>query len=443
MFYGGSAGAGKSFLLLLLARYQHTRSIIFRREYPQLKGIEEESYKLFSDIGRYNHSEKVWRLNDGRYIEFGAVQLEKDKEKYQGRAHSLKCFDEITHFSKSQFQFLIGWTRSTDPNERCRIVCTGNPPTSAEGDWVIDYWAPWLDEKYPNPAAPGELRWFTTLDGRDVEVASGEPFLHNGTWIKPLSRTFIPGKVDDNPYLANTNYKANLQALPRELREKMLEGRFTSSREDHAQQVIPSAWVQAAQARWRERPKPNMPMTCMGVDVARGGDDRTVLTPRYGNYFGEQHVYPGTATPDGPAVAALVLERIEYCTFINIDVIGCGSSAYDSLKAMQVKVYPLNSAAGTEGRDKNDMFGFYNKRAEWWWRLREALDPENGEELALPPSRELLSDLTAPRWQMSLRGVQIEKKEDIIKRIGRSPDLGDSLVYANALEGVDIAFGSF
>ena len=76
--------------------------------------------------------------------------------------------------------------------------------------------------------------------------------------------------------------------------------------------------------------------------------------------------------------------------------------------------------------------GFLNCRAWWWWTLREALDPESGEDLAIPPDRGLLADLTAPRWRLSTRGVQVEAKADIIARLGRSPDKGDSLVYALA-----------
>ncbi|MHC5826572.1 MAG: hypothetical protein ACYT04_64585, partial [Nostoc sp.] len=110
------------------------------------------------------------------------------------------CVDEITHFSKSKFKFLTGWLRTDDPNQKCRVVCTGNPPTSAEGRWVIEYWGPWLDPKHPNPAVPGELRWFATLDGKDVEVKEGVPFEYTDSegkteTIAPRSRTFIPAKI--------------------------------------------------------------------------------------------------------------------------------------------------------------------------------------------------------------------------------------------------------
>jgi hypothetical protein len=68
----------------------------------------------------------------------------------------------------------------------------------------------------------------------------------------------------------------------------------------------------------------------------------------------------------------------------------------------------------------------------WWWRLREALDPTSGQDLCLPPDPELRVDLCAPTWHLTARGIQVESKDEIIARLGRSPDKGDSLVYAHA-----------
>jgi hypothetical protein len=98
---------------------------------------------------------------------------------------------------------------------------TFNPPTTNEGRWVIEFFGPWLDDKHPNPAQPGELRWFTTIGGRDEEVSDGRPFvLIDGQRvydfdpeehapediIKPKSRTFIPARLTDNPYYMATDY---------------------------------------------------------------------------------------------------------------------------------------------------------------------------------------------------------------------------------------------
>ena len=64
-----------------------------------------------------------------------------------------------------------------------------------------------------------------------------------------------------------------------------------------------------------------------------------------------------------------------------------------------------------------------------WWRFMEALDPEAGQDLALPPGSEVRRQLTAPRCRLTVSGVLIEKKDEIRKRLGRSPDL-EAIVYA-------------
>src|SRR3981189_2997714 len=101
-----------------------------------------------------------------------------DELKYQGRPKDLLALDEATNFLEAQARFLMGWVRTTIPGQRCRAVLTFNPPTTTEGQWVLQFFGPWLDENHPNPAKPGELRWFAVIDGKDTEVASGQSFRH-------------------------------------------------------------------------------------------------------------------------------------------------------------------------------------------------------------------------------------------------------------------------
>jgi hypothetical protein len=93
----------------------------------------------------------------------------------------------------------MGWVRTTDPNQRCRTVLTFNPPSTAECQWLLTYFAPWLaylmpkQFTHPQPAAPGELRWYATLaNGEEIERPDGQPFQQGGETITPKSRTFIP-----------------------------------------------------------------------------------------------------------------------------------------------------------------------------------------------------------------------------------------------------------
>lgn len=431
LYYGGAAGGGKTDLLIGLAVTAHKRSIIFRREYPQVKAIVDRSHEIIGDAGTYNANGHVWRLNDGRILEFGATQYPGDVRSFQGRPHDLKAFDELPNFLESQYRFLIGWNRTTIEGQRCRTVAAGNPPTNAEGEWVIRYWAPWLDPQHANPAGPGELRWFAVVDGEDVEREDGVPFEWKGETIYPRSRTFIPARLADNPFLLKTGYMSTLQGMPEPLRSQMLYGDFSAGLDDDPWQVVPTAWIRAAQERWKQREQPTGPMDTVGVDVARGGDDQTVLARRYGTWFAPLEKHPGKETPDGPAVASLTAAALTAGGVAHVDVIGVGASVYDLLVQQGAQAVPVNFAQSSQERDRSGVLRMTNVRAWAYWSLREALDPEKGDDLALPPDSALLADLCAPRWQMRTTGVQVEAKEDIVKRIGRSPDCGDAVALAH------------
>lgn len=436
LFYGGAAGGAKTDLLLGLALKKHKKSIIFRREFPQFKEIIKRTKKLYGDIGKYNTTEKTWTIGTDQYIEFGAVENAGDEEKYMGRPHDMRAFDEITHFLEEAFIFLSAWTRTDIPGQRTRVVCTGNPPTSPRGYWIRKYWGAWLDEKHHNPAEPGELRFYTTIDEEDVELETGDPFTHKGEIIIPQSRTFIPARVEDNPYLMATGYKTRLQALREPFRSQLLYGNFVDLEGDDRMQVIPTAWIKAAQERWRNGRKREIPMTALGADPSRGGKDKTVLTPRYANRFEKQITAPGKTITDGWAFAQFVLKNVGKDATVNIDVIGIGSAAYDCLKGLHKKVVALNSSEASDPRatDASGLLTFFNQRAEWWWKFYEALDPSSGQDLEIPDDPELLADLTAFKYTLTARGIQIQSKEEVAKKLGRSPDKGDSLVYAHAIK---------
>jgi hypothetical protein len=453
LFYGGAAGGGKTDLLLGVAQGQHTKSMIFRRTNVELKDLKTRSKTLFNSIGSFNKNENEWVFNDGKSLIFCHCQNSGDETKYQGWASDLKGFDELTNFLEDQYRFLIGWNRTTILNQRTRVICTGNPPSSGQGDWVIKYWAPWLDDQHPKPANPGELRWFTTIGGVDQEVESSEPFMYKGERLRPRSRTFIPARLEDNKYYGE-DYRARLQAMPEPLRSQLLYGDFRAGSVDHEYQVIPRKWVIMAQGRWRDlQSKRNIyKMVSIGVDVARGGKDRTVITLLHEfGYCAKQICIKGKDSPSGQEVAAEVLRHRKDGAVIHVDVIGVGASVYDALcvklgASAEVEASKLilltpskrRAVIGLVGngassvKDKTKQFEFRNKRAEWWWRLREALDPETGSNIAIPDDSELLRDLCTPHWKFTPQGLQIEDKKDIIDRIGRSPDKGDSLIYAFA-----------
>jgi hypothetical protein len=432
LFYGGAAGGGKSALLCGVAVNNHRVAHIFRRESVQVRGLVEELTKILGTSEGLNRQSGVWRMPTGQIIELGGVKDPQDVESWQGRAADLKGFDEITAFSEQQYRFLITWNRSTDPGQRCRVIATGNPPVTEGGLWVVSYWGAWLDPLHPNPAQPGELRWYTTIEGQDQELPGPEPVMLRGELITPRSRTFIPAKLEDNPDLKRAGYASMLEALPEELRIRFREGKFTTSFADDDFQVIPTAWVMAAQERWTAKRPDDVMMTAIGVDIAQGGADRTVLAPRYGAWFAPLIVYPGDKTPDGPTAAALIISHMRDGAQINLDIGGgWGGSARDFLKDNDlVSLLSVNPANASTSRALGSGLAFRNKRAELWWRMREGLDPSNEEKLALPPDRELRAELCAPRWRNTAGGILIEDKLDIRRRLGRSPDKGDAATLA-------------
>jgi hypothetical protein len=395
--------------------------------------IEDSRQILTRPTDRYNDSLHIWRTADGRMIEFGAVQHEDDKKKHQGQARDLFVFDEATEFPESVIRFLIGWNRTTTPGQKCRVLLTFNPPMDDAGDWVTRFFGPWLDDTHPNPAKDGEIRWYAMVDGQEKETGS-EPFECNGEMITPKSRTFFHASLRDNPILAQTGYGATIDAMPEPLRS-LLKGNFDAARILDPWQVIPGDWVRQAQKRWRERGRPDVRCSCLGVDVARGGTAKTVLAKRYANWVAPLKKYPGKSTPDGPSVAALVMAETEDGALVQIDALGVGTSPYDILRENGVKVKAVIASEKSTQTDRTKKLKFRNLRAEMWWKFREALDPTNGDDIALPDDPEMLADLCAPKWSLSTSGILIESKDDIFERIGRSTDCGDAVVMACWIDG--------
>ena len=435
LFYGGSPGCGKSSLICGLAANQHTNTLMLRREFPQIKGLIKEMTRILGSRDGYNGQDKLWRVpGTNKEIEFGSCQHEEDMEKYQGREHDLKCFDEITHFTETQYTYIIGWNRSSIPGQRCRVVVTGNPPRKPEGFWVIKRWRAWLDPTYHKPAKPGELRWYTTIDGIDTEVDGRGPYMIDGREVYARSRTFIPGFLEDNPDLMESGYASVIEAMREPLRTMMREGRFDMSIGDAAYQLIPTSWISQAQARWSPYPPEGVPQCAIGVDVAQGGDDKTILAIRHDGWFADLISYAGKDTPDGLTVAGHIISSRRDNSAVIIDMGGgYGGATYEQLTRNIGNVKKYKGSDGSHLRTKDGSLPFYNKRAECYYRLREALDPDQpgGSRIALPPDPELMSDLTSILIDPAYDNIiKLESKKDLIKRIGRSPDKGDAVMIA-------------
>ena len=435
LFFGGSAGGGKSDLILGLSVTSHINSLILRLQSTQLTGFKERINTLslggdrFQGIGPHGG---IFRTNDGRIVEFsGCESLSDANSKFRGRGHDLKAFDELPVFPQSVYQFIIGWNRTAIEGQRCRVVGAGNPPSRPEEEWVLDYWKPWLRDY---TAEPGEIRWFimdpSTNESKEVE--DNRPIQVGKETLWPKSRTFIPARLEDNPILEKTGYRQVLINMPEPYRSQLLYGDMKIGLIDDAHQLIPTAWVDAAMKRWTNNPPRDATLTCVAVDAARGGKNRSVVAKRYGNWSAPLIAIPGKETPDGSLLANRVMLNVDNAwSIIIVDLTGtAGGGLFDSLKKINqlLPVYGFVAACKSEYKDKSGRIKMRNKRAEAYWRLRDMLDPIHGNDLMLPPNKDLRKELTAARWYMYASGAGLEEKEEIEKRLGgESPDLADAV----------------
>jgi hypothetical protein len=463
--FGGAAGGGKSDWELGTALTQHRRTTVFRREEKQTSDLQQRACAILDEAGEpYKVSGNVVYVpREDRQIDFGGIQHADNWRKHRGNARDAFLFDEASEFEEVMIRTLFAWNRSAVAGQRSKIGMCFNPPTIKHGIWLIDYFGPWLDPKHARPAKYGELRWFITVDDKDIELPGPEPVqieTKSGRIEKfiPLSRTFIKSLVDDNEYYAGTDYEAKLMSLPGASRLQLRYGDFNVEEIDEPNQCIPTRWVLLAQERWQAMQeaantpdgRPDAPLSAVGADPARGGINKTAFVARIGTWFDYPETHPGSETPDGAEVIKRLAKfmsryRVVRKVMVGMDVIGVGSSPVDEGRRQNMNIIAMggSEAAPERATDRAGIYGFANLRAYWYWMLREALDPELGQNLAIPPDRDLLADLCAPKYDdKALRGITIEKKSEVAKRLGRSPDKGDAFVYAFAVQPQIVGYES-
>ncbi len=204
VLYGGAAGGGKSYAMLVdPLRFAHRaahRALILRRSMPELRELIDKSRELYPKAFpgcKFREVEKIWTFPSGAKLEFGFLERDADVYRYQGQAYSWIGFDEITHLNTEfSWNYLASRLRTTDSEITPYMRCTANPGGAG---------ATWVKKRYVNPSPPNES--FTGKDG--------------------LTRRFIPARLEDNPYLATDGrYEQMLKALPEVQRRQLLEGNW-------------------------------------------------------------------------------------------------------------------------------------------------------------------------------------------------------------------------
>ena len=204
VLYGGAAGGGKSYAMLIdplrFAHREAHRALILRRSMPELRELIDKSRELYPKAFpgcKYKEVEKLWNFPSGAKVEFGFLERDADVYRYQGQAYSWIGFDEITHLpTEFGWNYLASRLRTTDSEITPYMRCTANPGGVG---------ATWVKKRYVDPYPPNES--FTGEDN--------------------LTRKFIPARLEDNPYLAEDGrYEEMLQALPPTQRKQLLEGNW-------------------------------------------------------------------------------------------------------------------------------------------------------------------------------------------------------------------------
>jgi predicted phage terminase large subunit-like protein len=219
--YGGKAGGGKSFAIVMAALIGADEpdysAVLFRRNYPQLTGkggLIEISREFYNALGgQYRETDHVWNFESGAQVKFAHMASRNSHYDHMGKEYHFVGFDELAHFEEEPYRYLFSRIRKKSTSKvKTRMACTANPGAK----WVYERWAPWLNPEHEHPAKANEIRWFK-LDG-DEEV-SCEPD-DKGAW----SRTFIPSSYVDNPALDTDEYERTLDLLPYIERQRLKYG---------------------------------------------------------------------------------------------------------------------------------------------------------------------------------------------------------------------------
>lgn len=276
VIYGGAAGGGKSYGLLLepLRHYNNPQfgAVIFRRTSTQVRnegGLWDESLNLYSYFGANPREANLeWIMPSGMRVKFAHLEYEKNVLDWQGTSIPFIGFDELTHFSLKQFFYMLSRNRSTC-GVRPYVRATTNPDPDSWVRAFIDWWIG--PEGFAVPERSGVIRWFIRRDDEFIWADTPEQIHReygHGPEIMPKSVTFISAKLEDNKILMREDpgYAANLLAQNRVDRMRLKDGNWNvrvSAGSLFQKQwfpiidAIPSGWIQVCRFWDRAATKPS------------------------------------------------------------------------------------------------------------------------------------------------------------------------------------------
>lgn len=398
LLYGGAIRGGKTYAMLLLvlalARiYKGSRWAVVRKDLPTIKRNTLPSFQKVAPrgfCGQVNRTDWFVDCANGSRIIFfpESVASDPDLDRWKGLEVNGFALEEVNELQEKSFHKAIERAGSWICRDRQPppvIMATCNPTLG------------WVKQRFYDPWVKGSLE---------------------APWY------YLPAKIGDNPHLPASYIDglATLKATDPSAYARFVEGDWEAANDPD--QLIRYEWTMGA-----SNIEPVDGKAALGVDVARYGDDDTVLSPIHGNRVLPLEYHHGL---DLERTAALVRSKILDTPIdgqnVHVDAVGLGAGVVDILRSQGHRVTEVISGAKAV-ETRGDTFRYNNLRSQMWWHVREAL--RKGElcfELDDPRLRE---DLTAPRYTITGdKVIKVESKDDIKRRIGRSTDAGDAVVYA-------------
>lgn len=379
---------GEAFVVSTAPTFSQVRAILWR--------YIRKHHKAGQLAGRVNQTE--WLIDD-ELVGYGRKPADTDEDGFQGihARYVLVVLDEACGIPEQLW--VAADALATGPD--CRILAIGNPDNPAS--------------HFRKVCTPGSGWQQLSISAFDSPNLTGEEVGEDMS-ASLVSREWVEEKARDWG-VENPIYRA-----------KVL-GEFSA---DAPNQVVRASDVANCRAGMERRPTPEelLPVE-LGVDVGGGGDE-TVIRERRGKHAGREW----RAHTDRPEkIAPLILQAIREtgATAVKIDSIGVGFGVIGELRNAsgrgehQAHIHAVNVATAASRPDK-----YLNLRAEMWWELGRGLSAEGGWDLAKMANADTtIAQLLEPRWDVDPKGrIRVEPKDEIIKRLGRSPDNADALLLA-------------
>jgi hypothetical protein len=378
---------GSAFVVTSAPTYAQVRAILWR--------YIRRVHKAGKLPGRVNQTE--WHLDD-ELVAFGRKPADHDESAFQGihARYVLVILDEACGIPEQLWVAADALTTNTD----CRMLAIGNPDNPAS--------------HFRKVCTPGSGWHVIGISAFESPNLTGEEVPESVAQAL-VSREWVEEKAgewgEDNPLY----------------RSKVM-GEFSA---DAPNQVVRASDIAACRIEREAAAADPVEPVELGVDVGGGGDE-TVIRERRGIRAGREW----RAHTDRPEkIAPLIIQAIKAtgATAVKIDSIGVGFGVIGELRNAAnrrehgAQIIGVNVGTKASRPDK-----FSNLRAEIWWEVGRGLSERQGWDLSRAENADTaVAQLLEPRWDTDPQGrIRVEPKDEIIKRLGRSPDNADALLLA-------------